>query len=114
MIATSRGAGRARPDKPASRAGALRASLVAMLALALIASACSGDDGGPTDAGSDEPIKIGASLPLTGDFAQPGTAAQRGYQIWEEMVNADGGILGRDVELLILDDASDQNTVVAD
>lgn len=93
----------------------LAASLVV---LALVAAACSGDGGGSsTDGGQEdggEPIKIGASLPLTGDFSQPGTAARQGYEIWQDMINEDGGLLGRDVELVILDDASDQNTVVAD
>ena len=37
--------------------------------------------GGETGAASGEPIKIGASLPLTGDFSEPGVAAQQGYQI---------------------------------
>jgi branched-chain amino acid transport system substrate-binding protein len=85
-----------------------------LLVLALLAAACGGDDDGGGGAAEDGPIRIGASLPLTGDFAQPGTAAQRGYQIWESMVNESGGLLGRQVELVILDDASDQNTVVAD
>jgi branched-chain amino acid transport system substrate-binding protein len=85
-----------------------------LLALALIAAAC-GDDGetAGTDGGG-EPIKIGASLPLTGDFSQPGTAASQGYEIWRDMVNDEDGLLGRQVELVTLDDASDQNTVVAD
>ena len=86
-----------------------------LFCLVLVAGACGGEDASDTeDAGSKEPIRIGASLPLTGDFSQPGTAAQQGYEIWQEMINEDGGLLGRDVELVILDDASDQNTVVAD
>jgi branched-chain amino acid transport system substrate-binding protein len=88
----------------------------ALVALALIASACSGGGGGGGQGGggSKEPIVIGASLPLTGDFSQPGGAAKRGYEVWAEMVNEKGGILGRPVQLTILDDASEQNTVVAD
>jgi branched-chain amino acid transport system substrate-binding protein len=87
-----------------------------LVALALIASACSGGGGGGGQGGggSKEPIVIGASLPLTGDFSQPGGAAKRGYEVWAEMVNEKGGILGRPVQLTILDDASEQNTVVAD
>ena len=87
-----------------------------VMAVALFAAACGGSDsgGGSEEPASDDPIRIGASLPLTGDFAQPGSAAGQGYEVWEEMINAEGGLLGRDVELVILDDASDQNTVVAD
>ena len=82
-----------------------------MLAVGL--AACGGDDGG-SGGGEDGPIRIGTSLPLTGEFSQPGKAAQQGYEIWQEMVNDDGGLLGRDVELVVKDDASNQNTIVAD
>ena len=75
--------------------------------------AASDDDGGG-GGGSDDPIVIGTSLPLTGEFSQPGTAAQQGYKVWQEMVNADGGLLGREVKLVIKDDASNQNTIVTD
>ncbi len=60
------------------------------------------------------PIRIGASLPLTGRFSAPGTAAMRGYEVWVAMVNEAGGMLGRPVELTVLDNASDQDTAVAD
>jgi branched-chain amino acid transport system substrate-binding protein len=86
----------------------------ALAALVLVVAGCGGDDGDQGGAQSEEPIVIGASLPLTGDFSQPGGAAKNGYEIWREMVNEQGGLLGRPVQLTILDDASDQNTVVAD
>jgi branched-chain amino acid transport system substrate-binding protein len=65
-----------------------------------------------TDAAA--PIKIGISLPITGDFSEPGTAAMKGYQLWAQMVNKSGGLLGRKVTLDIKDDQSDQNTIVND
>jgi branched-chain amino acid transport system substrate-binding protein len=87
----------------------------ALVALALLAAACGGGDGdGQAGGESRDPIVIGASLPLTGEFSQPGGAAKRGYEVWLEMVNEKGGILGRPVQLTVLDDASEQNTVVAD
>jgi branched-chain amino acid transport system substrate-binding protein len=52
------------------------------------------------------PIKIGISLSLSGDFSDPGKAAQRGYKLWEKVVNAKGGVLGRKVQLVIQDDTS--------
>jgi branched-chain amino acid transport system substrate-binding protein len=67
----------------------------------------------PTEA-PGEPIKIGASLPLTGDFSEPGSAAKLGYELWVEQVNNAGGVLGRPVELTIYDNASDPDTAVAD
>ena len=86
-------------------------------ALALTVGACGGDDdesGSASENGDSAPLKIGASLPLTGEFSEPGKAAKQGYEVWAEMVNADGGLLGRQVELVIKDDASNQNTVVSD
>jgi branched-chain amino acid transport system substrate-binding protein len=65
-------------------------------------------------AASGEPITIGASLPLSGRFSEPGTAAKQGYETWAAMVNESGGLLGRSVELTVVDNASDQDTAVAD
>jgi branched-chain amino acid transport system substrate-binding protein len=58
------------------------------------------------------PINIGASLSLTGDFSADGQAFQKGYQLWAKDVNAAGGIMGRQVKLTILNDASSPNQVV--
>ncbi len=65
----------------------------------------------PTEAA---PIQVGASLPLTGDFSDPGTAAKKGYELWADMVNKSGGLLGRPVKLVIYDNASNPDTAVAD
>jgi branched-chain amino acid transport system substrate-binding protein len=94
-----------------------RLSAPIVVGLVLLAAACGGnaDSGGDKgDAASTKPIRIGASIPLTGQFSQQGKAAEQGYKIWQAMVNANGGLLGRQVELVIKDDASDQNTVVSD
>jgi branched-chain amino acid transport system substrate-binding protein len=96
----------------------LRWCAPALAAAALLAAGCGGGDdsggGGSGTQASGKPIKIGASLPLTGDFSEPGKAARQGYQVWEKMVNDQGGLLGRKVQIIVRDDASDQNTVVAD
>jgi branched-chain amino acid transport system substrate-binding protein len=88
---------------------------------ALVVAGCGSDDGGDGGAAAGgngdqggSPIEIGASLPLTGEFSEPGKAAQQGYKVWEAMINEGDGLLGRKVKLIIRDDASDQNTVVAD
>lgn len=94
----------------------------AVAALALVAAGCGGGgEGGGTQATtaaagkpSGEPIVIGASLPLTGDFSEPGVAARQGYEIWQQLVNQKGGLLGRPVKIVIRDDQSDQNLVVSD
>jgi ABC-type branched-subunit amino acid transport system substrate-binding protein len=82
-----------------------------VLAAVLVAAGCTGGGGGGANS---KPLVIGASLPGTGDFAQPGEASKRGYTIWQDMVNSGGGLLGRQVELKIVDDASSQDTVVSD
>jgi branched-chain amino acid transport system substrate-binding protein len=90
--------------------------VAAFMVIALVAAGCGddGEDSASQDGGGGEPIKIGASLPLTGEFSEPGKAAKEGYEVWQAMVNDAGGLLGRDVELVIKDDASNQNTVVSD
>ena len=93
----------------------LRWCAPALAAAALLAAGCGGsDNGGGSGSDSSKLIRIGASLPLTGDFSEPGKAAQQGYQVWQKMVNDQGGLLGRKVQVVVRDDASDQNTVVAD
>jgi branched-chain amino acid transport system substrate-binding protein len=72
-------------------------------------------EGGDQAAGDVEcPITIGISLPLTGDFSEPGKNIQQGYELWAKVVNDGGGLLGCDVELIFRDDASDPNRAVSD
>jgi len=80
----------------------------------LVALGACGTPNSEKQASSKGPITIGVSLPLTGDFSQPGTQARRGYEVWQKMVNEEGGILGRKVKMKITDDASNQDTVVSD
>ena len=56
-------------------------------------------------------IKIGYSLSLTGGLAANGQTARLAHQIWREDVNAKGGLLGRDVELICIDDRTDPSSV---
>jgi branched-chain amino acid transport system substrate-binding protein len=95
-----------------------RSILLVVAALAIGVGACGGDDSSSDSSASktaeSKPLKIGASLPLTGDFSEPGKAAEQGYKVWQAMINEKGGLLGRKVELVIKDDASNQNTVVSD
>jgi branched-chain amino acid transport system substrate-binding protein len=51
-----------------------------------------------------EPIKIGYSMALTGGLAPNGRSALLAQKIWEEDVNARGGLLGRPVKLIYYDD----------
>ncbi|MPZ52141.1 MAG: ABC transporter substrate-binding protein [Acidimicrobiia bacterium] len=59
-----------------------------------------------------DPIVLGASLPLTGEFSIAGTKHADGYQFCVDELNAHGGILGRPVELLVEDNRSDTEATV--
>ena len=61
--------------------------------------------------GGGTPIKIGFGMALTGPLAVNGKQALLGAQIWQEEVNAKGGLLGRQVQLINYDDQSNPTTV---
>jgi branched-chain amino acid transport system substrate-binding protein len=97
------------------RARFLSVGITCAAATAMLAACSSGSSGAPSatpSASSKAPILIGASLSLTGDFSADGIAFQKGYELWVHDVNAAGGILGRQVKLDILNDASSQTQVV--
>src|SRR5215475_13293587 len=58
-----------------------------------------------------EPIRIGFGMALTGPLAANGKSALLAQKIWEEDVNAKGGLLGRPVKLIYYDDQSNPSTV---
>lgn len=87
-------------------------AVVPVVSLAVMASSCGGP--GAADGGDDDTITIGISLPLTGDYSEPGKGVERGYRMWEDHINANGGLLGKQVELKVVDDRSNAETVVAD
>jgi branched-chain amino acid transport system substrate-binding protein len=57
------------------------------------------------------PVKIGFGMALSGGLAGGGKAALLTYQIWQEEINARGGLLGRKVEFVYYDDQSNPATV---
>ena len=83
-----------------------------LLAIAAGATAVATTAGATSRRTGAGPIKIGISLSASGDFSDPGKAAKRGYLLWQSVVNAHGGLLGRQVQLKIVDDASSPNQVV--
>jgi branched-chain amino acid transport system substrate-binding protein len=76
------------------------------------ASGSSTASASPASTSSKAPITIGISLSLTGDFSADGQAFDQGYKLWAKDVNAAGGIMGRPVQLTILNDTSSPNQVV--
>ncbi|MDH3230763.1 MAG: amino acid ABC transporter substrate-binding protein [Alphaproteobacteria bacterium] len=60
-----------------------------------------------------EPIKVGASLPLTGGFSVTGDKHKVGYELCVGMINDNGGVLGRKLELIVSDNRSDTETAIS-
>jgi branched-chain amino acid transport system substrate-binding protein len=83
------------------RAGRWRALAAATAALALVVGS----------AQAAEPIRIGFGMALTGGLAVNGKPALLAMQIWQEDVNAKGGLLGRKVEFVYYDDQSNSSNV---
>jgi branched-chain amino acid transport system substrate-binding protein len=83
----------------------MRHRLVACLALAAMVGVTL-----PADA--QGPIRIGASLSLTGTYAKLGKNQHEGYQLCIKELNAKGGLLGRKVDLVVYDDQSMPPTAV--
>lgn len=105
----------------------LTGKLVAALGvLALLVTACVGE-GAPEDASrdvtpeataptaettetEDGPITIGFAVSATGRFAESATMYSNGFALWAQEVNAEGGINGRPVEVVVYDDESEPDT----
>jgi branched-chain amino acid transport system substrate-binding protein len=89
---------------------------VSITATTAVLAACTSNSNNSNAANSSNtsPILIGASLSLTGDFSADGQAFLRGYRLWQSDVNSHGGLLGRPVKLIILNDGSSPTAVVAD
>ncbi len=87
--------------RPMRRLAATACSALAMALAALtLAPAAQAQD-----------IKIGFGMALTGPLAVNGKQALLGMKVWEEEVNAKGGLLGRKVKLIYYDDQSNPATV---
>jgi branched-chain amino acid transport system substrate-binding protein len=79
-----------------------RTAVLAAASVALVTGAA---------AQSGEPIKIGFSMAMTGGLGGNGKSALLAQKIWEEDINAKGGLLGRKVKLIYYDDQSNPSTV---
>ena len=62
---------------------------------------------------SNETVRIGVTLSLTGKFSVMGNDQKNGYKLWQNHINSRGGLLGRKVEVLVYDDKSDPETAKA-
>src|ERR1700704_6289482 len=83
------------------RAFALSAARLATLVLSA----------GAASAQSGDPIKIGYGISQTGGLAPNGKSALLAQKIWQDDVNAKGGLNGRPVKLVYYDDQTNPATV---
>lgn len=79
----------------------LNTLLAATAAVAIVAGAAHAEN-----------LRIGASLPITGGLSVSGEKHKRGYELCTKLINEAGGILGRQVELIVSDNRSDTATAI--
>jgi len=60
---------------------------------------------------SGDPIRIGTGLALSGGGAPAGKMLLAALELWRDDINAKGGLLGRQVGLVVYDDQSNPNNV---
>ncbi len=121
-----------------SRAGWNHLALITVMALIVVA--CGGDEGGSTTTAgsgttmapgttagpgttmapgttaaptSGDPIRVGSTLALTGVFAPTAAIHKATGDVFVERINAAGGLLGRPVEWVLLDDESTPDLAAA-
>lgn len=78
-------------------------------ALAIMLAGC-GEEGGEA---TEEPLKIGAIVSLTGTYAGLGQPEKNVIEMEVKRINDAGGVNGREVEVIIEDDATDEAKAVA-
>lgn len=83
-----------------------KVSIFLSVILLMLLSACNNSSQPNTNSNGQQPIKFGVSLSLTGDSSADGQATKQGYEVWQDYVNSHGGLLGRQVQMDIIDDGT--------
>jgi branched-chain amino acid transport system substrate-binding protein len=96
--------------------------LAAVLGLSVVLAACGGTaastgggggaSGGGDSSAVDGAINIGAVLPLTGSSASIGEDQRRGIELAVEKINEDGGVLGKDLNVIVEDSTGAANSAI--
>lgn len=74
--------------------------LILIVALTFLLASCAPKSAEP------QTIQIGLQAPLTGDFAAEGQWAKQSVEVAMELLNNKGGVLGKKIEIVVADDAS--------
>ena len=95
--------------------------LVLLLVFSVALTGCSSNEEAPEgeepaeengEEASGDPIKIGYIGPLTGDYSMYGETTKEGAELAAEEINAAGGVLGRDIEIISYDSKGDKTEAV--
>ena len=62
---------------------------------------------------ADNPIRIGIDVPVTGFFANSIRPSIQATQLWQKQTNAQGGLLGRQIDIVTVDNKSNPETGVS-
>jgi branched-chain amino acid transport system substrate-binding protein len=89
---------------------ALRTFAIVLLLLTTLV-ACAQSNNNTTPNQTNKTIVIGASIARSGDFSADGKPTEQGYQLWADTINKNGGLLGRQVKLDLVSDASTPESV---
>ena len=84
-----------------------RISFLLLLALVMVAVYCC-----TPETKRQEYVTIGALLPLTGEDSDEGLRALNGLQLAKEEINENGGILGKKLDVIVLNDRGDEGYIV--
>jgi branched-chain amino acid transport system substrate-binding protein len=87
--------------------------LLALIVMVVMVSGLAYGMVAPTQAQDEEPIRVGGSLSLTGFLSATGIIHQITGQAFVDNLNANGGLLGRPVEWVLLDDESSPDNAAA-
>ncbi|BCB88630.1 ABC transporter substrate-binding protein [Phytohabitans suffuscus] len=90
----------------------LRWRAALMTAAVALTAACSSTDG-EGSSGADEPFRMLLIAPLSGALADSGAAMRAGFSAAVDVVNANGGVNGRQVELTVKDSRGEATEIAS-
>src|ERR1700730_8890200 len=82
-------------------------SLIGLILLAMLVTACGGSSSGNGGSTNTSPIKVGVIGPMSGFESFIGPDILKGVQIAVDQINASGGIMGRQVQIVTADTGGD-------
>src|SRR6476646_12192345 len=85
---------------------------ISLLALALAGVGCGDSDSNSGTTSSSSTFRVGLEAPLSGEQSNLGQGMLKGAQLAAEELNNGSGILGKQVEVVPIDDAADPETGV--